>query len=202
MDPLWAVAALQPTLVEFSGAKARELAGPMFALYDTNEAANRRLSDLGLSGLLANLEKRAEEAARDEAKKSEGGDGNRGGNGQPGGGQQGGGQQQGNRGWRQRREQNHATEQQPRQEQSHATDATRGAGGGRNAPLGLGSAWCDACQKTHVGGQAFCWVNSENVLAEAPEHVRKNIIERLLAQPPDRPGGKHGGKGDKGAGRG
>ena len=81
--------------MEDSGAKTRELAGPMFALYDTNEAANRRLSDLGLSGLLANLEKRAEEAARDEAKKSEGGDGNRGGNGQPGGGQQGGGQQQG-----------------------------------------------------------------------------------------------------------
>ena len=47
-------------------------------------------------------------------------------------------------------------------------------------------------------------MNFENVLAEAPEHVRKNIIERLLAQPdrPDRPGGKRGGKGDKGAGRG
>ena len=37
IDPLWAETALRRTIIEDSGTKARELAGPMFALHDTNE---------------------------------------------------------------------------------------------------------------------------------------------------------------------
>ena len=100
--------------------KAKEIAAPMFALYDTNTGRNKALQDLGISGLLENLERRAEEAARGEAPKS-GQDLGASGVADHGHGEGGG------RGWRRRG---------GRQEQSHATDAP-------------GNSWAQGHQRTH-----------------------------------------------------
>ena len=147
--------------------------------------------DLGISALLANLEKRAEAAALGEATRHNPTQ-------SPGnGGEQGGGG--GNRAWRR----NNA-----RREKSHATEAPQGQGAfpgtGKGGALGLGTAWCDACNKMHVGGSGQCWVHSEKVLADAPAHVRRAIADRLTGKNNangTKDGEKGGGKGRPKGGR-
>ena len=170
MDPLWAITALRKTLAEESGAKASELAAPMFVVYDTAEEANQKLPDRGLSTLLKNLERRAEEAARDGAKRGTGGQEDKGGGGRDANAWAG--QHRGGRYGRR----NRRGEQGQYTEQSHATEQGRSG-----QPTG-DQQWCNHCNKYHVGGTDACWTQSWNILATAPEHIRNRVVAGLTGK--------------------
>ena len=72
IQPLWAITALKRAL-QSSSQKARDLSDPIVAVFDANADSNEKLNDLGLANLVQSLDRKFEQAVRDDNDKRTGG---------------------------------------------------------------------------------------------------------------------------------